>query len=287
MNIKVLEPYGYCFGVKNALNKINEIINNNKNKEIILVGPLVHNRNTNDILINKGVNIIDNLDENYLLSYFKNIDTINKIIVLSCHGNYKKLKDYIIERNFTYFDLVCPIVEKNIKKINNSDFDKLIFIGNKAHIESKYLFSYTNKEIIDILNFKNDNKTKFLILNQTTCPLSSYEESIKNINNFKNIEAYKNICLEPYKRYENLKNEIKNNKYDFVFVVGDTTSANTKNLLNLYQNTTKMNNIKIINDFKDILDFNFNSNMSFLILSGTSASNEDVSGVINYLKTIK
>ncbi len=287
MNIKVLEPYGYCFGVKNALNKINEIIDNNKNKEIILVGPLVHNRNTNDILINKGVNIIDNLDENYLLSYFKNIDTIDKIIVFSCHGNYKKLKDYIIERNFTYFDLVCPIVDKNIKIINNSDFDKLIFIGNKNHIESKYLFSYTNKEIIDILNFKNDNKSKYLVLNQTTCPISSYEENIININNFKNIEVYKNICLEPYKRYENLKIEIENNKYDFVFVVGDTTSANTKNLLNLYQNTTKLNNIKIINDFKDIFNFNFNNDMSLLILSGTSASNEDVLGVVNYLKTIK
>ena len=285
MKVKVLEPFGYCFGVKNALKKVNQIIEKHHNKNIILVGPLVHNRNTNEVLKKQGLTIIDNLDQDFLILYFKNLDTIDNIVVFSCHGNYKKVKEFVLDKGFTFYDLVCPIVDNNIKKISVFDFDKLIFIGNKEHIESKYLFSYTDKDIIDISRFKNDKNYKYLVLNQTTYPSTIYNEDIKNINKLDNVTVYKNICLEPFKRYEILKKKLKNNSYDFVFVVGDTTSANTKNLLKIYQNITKSNNIEIVNDYRDIVSFDFKSDMSILVLSGTSASNEDVLGVINYLKS--
>lgn len=280
MNVKLLEPYGYCFGVKNALKQINKIIDIYKTSHIVLIGPLVHNKNTNDLLKSKGVEIVENLDENFLLDYLNNIND-QTIIVFSCHGHFKSLENVLIARKIKYFDLVCPIVNKNIVKLKENNKKYVYFIGDKNHIESKYLFSYCEKIETDFKQIQNNA----LILNQTTIKSDDYFKAIKNFDNVSEVEIFKNICNEPFNRYESLKKICKKEKFDYVFVVGDSTSANTKNLLNIYQISTNSTNIKIINDKKELESFDFLKISNVLVLSGTSTSNSDVLDVYNYIKT--
>ena len=114
--------------------------------------------------------------------------------------------------------------------------------------------------------------------------IDTYDSCLDKLNNFiKNKE--RNICVEPAKRYEIFKEHLLNNTYDYVILVGDKTSANTNNLLEIYYKTTKNNNISIVTTLNEVEKINFNNVGKVLVLSGTSSDDNVVLSIYNYLKT--
>ena len=55
---------GFCFGVKQAIEKTeNQIKNNRDNRRIFTCGPLIHNKLVTDDLKSRGVDIIENISD--------------------------------------------------------------------------------------------------------------------------------------------------------------------------------------------------------------------------------
>ena len=91
MNVIKAESYGICEGVSLALSKLDELIK--KEKDIYLLGNLVHNEILMDSYKKQGVNILKDG------SLKDRIDRLKKgTIVFSAHGHDKKLDKYILNK---------------------------------------------------------------------------------------------------------------------------------------------------------------------------------------------
>ena len=98
---------GFCFGVKQAIEKTEEEIRRKAESSspgrIYTWGPLIHNKTVTDGLKEKGVSILDSLE---------NVKPEDVIIGRS-HGETKEFFEKARARNCKIIDATCPFVEKD------------------------------------------------------------------------------------------------------------------------------------------------------------------------------
>lgn len=84
MEVTVAKTAGFCFGVKRAVEKVYDQIGRTE-KRIYTYGPIIHNEQVVGDLREKGVEVIDSLEE---------LKTIrNAVVVIRSHGVGKSLRD--------------------------------------------------------------------------------------------------------------------------------------------------------------------------------------------------
>ena len=187
MEIIVGKTAGFCFGVKNAVEKtIEELKTNNK---IYCLGELVHNKEVTQELTKKGVEFIDDIEK------------AKSKVIIRAHGVsedvYKKAKKLKIEIK----DLTCPKV-LHIHNIAKDYKDKKYFIfliGQKEHPETIGTISFCGKNAAIIEDLKDIEKA-----------LKEYNNSeLKNAVVFAqttfSVDKYKKIVNELKKKYKRLR----------------------------------------------------------------------------------
>ena len=129
MKIEAAKSAGFCFGVKRAVEKAYECAEDKNNKYYTL-GPIIHNGSVVDDLKNKGVYVIDSLDE---------LKDESATVIIRAHGVPKSVYDYLEEKNIKYIDLTCPFVKKihNIVKEKYEEGFKIVVVGKREHPEVK------------------------------------------------------------------------------------------------------------------------------------------------------
>lgn len=282
--IKTFLPIGYCFGVKNTLDNVKKLANNNPTKDIVLFSAPVHNKNALDDLLK-----IDNI---FMLKDYKKKNNNDSILVFSAHGHTSKQEQFAKENGFKIYDSICPFLmfrNKSILKDIDS-FDKIYVIGDEKHPETESLLSL--KQGIVCLNPNNkiilekDDLSKVLVIYQSTINVDSFNllnEELKKT--FKNLTVI-SVCPECANRFNNL-NKITFNQNDLIIIVGDKTSANTTSLFEKAK--TKLDSKRVlfilnVDELKKVpLPININN---IYLTSGTSASLEDVTSISNYLENL-
>ena len=103
MIIKLAKNSGFCFGVKEALKKAEQTIEDNKDKNVRIYtcGPLIHNKTVTDELQEKGINIIQGPEE----------AEEGDVIVVRSHGEPEKFYEIAEERGIQIVDATCPFVK--------------------------------------------------------------------------------------------------------------------------------------------------------------------------------
>lgn len=145
--IKTILPIGYCFGVKNTLDNVKKLANNNPTKDIVLFSAPVHNKNALDDLLKIG-NI-------FMLKDYKKKNNNDSILVFSAHGHTSEQEQFAKENGFKIYDSICPFLmfrNKSVLKDIDS-FDKIYVIGDEKHPETESLLSL--KQGIVCLNPNN------------------------------------------------------------------------------------------------------------------------------------
>lgn len=282
--IKTILPIGYCFGVKNTLDNVKKLANNNPTKDIVLFSAPVHNKNALDDLLKIG-NI-------FMLKDYKKKNNNDSILVFSAHGHTSKQEQFAKENGFKIYDSICPFLmfrNKSVLKDIDS-FDKIYVIGDEKHPETESLLSL--KQGIVCLNPNNkiilekDDLSKVLVIYQSTINVDSFNllnEELKKT--FKNLTAI-SVCPECANRFNNL-DKIAFNQNDLIIIVGDKTSANTTSLFEKAK--TKLDSKRVlfilnVDELKKVpLPININN---IYLTSGTSASLEDVTSISNYLENL-
>lgn len=282
--IKTILPIGYCFGVKNTLDNVKKLANNNPTKDIVLFSAPVHNKNALDDLLKIG-NI-------FMLKDYKKKNNNDSILVFSAHGHTSKQEQFAKENGFKIYDSICPFLmfrNKSVLKDIDS-FDKIYVIGDEKHPETESLLSL--KQGIVCLNPNNkiilekDDLSKVLVIYQSTINVDSFNllnEELKKT--FKNLTVI-SVCPECANRFNNL-DKIAFNQNDLIIIVGDETSANTTSLFEKAK--TKLDSKRVlfilnVDELKKIpLPININN---IYLTSGTSASLEDVTSISNYLENL-
>lgn len=282
--IKTILPIGYCFGVKNTLDNVKKLANNNPTKDIVLFSAPVHNKNALDDLLKIG-NI-------FMLKDYKKMNNNDSILVFSAHGHTSKQEQFAKENGFKIYDSICPFLmfrNKSVLKDIDS-FDKIYVIGDEKHPETESLLSL--KQGIVCLNPNNkiilekDDLSKVLVIYQSTINVDSFNllnEELKKT--FKNLTVI-SVCPECANRFNNL-DKIAFNQNDLIIIVGDKTSANTTSLFEKAK--TKLDSKRVlfilnVDELKKVpLPININN---IYLTSGTSASLEDVTSISNYLENL-
>ena len=251
---------------------------NNPNKNVVVLGMLVHNEDSLKTLEKHGIKTI--YDKN--CSFEQLIDRINEpsIVILTAHGHAKAIEEKLLEKGHTIVDATCPFVKHSFEEIKKSLFKDLyvFYIGVKNHPEATAALSISkNVLLIDVKDpqIPEIDCVSPLVISQTT--LSSFEtEAIckKIKEKYPNSQILDGICNASTMRQASLVN--LENDVDLIYVVGGTNSNNSKTLLNhakklhpnikvlLIQNASEINK-------KDLLGLSH-----ILISSGASTPKEIV-----------
>jgi 4-hydroxy-3-methylbut-2-enyl diphosphate reductase len=225
MLIKKARSYGFCFGVKRAV----EIAENSKNA--VTLGPLIHNPLE-----------IERLAKNYNVKYVNSIDEIDegiKRVIVRTHGIPKEDLEKLHSKNVEVIDATCPFVKKPqeiVKSMSKEGYDIVIF-GDEKHPEIKGVKSYaTHNRVFVVLNkdeLKNFKlRDKIALIAQTTRKIDDYLD-IANylIKNYKEVRVFNTICNATFENQDAVRELSK--EADIMIIVGGKNSSNTKQLYNI------------------------------------------------------
>ena len=251
--IQLAKFCGFCFGVRNAIEVVENLLK--EGKKVATLGNIIHSPQVVLDFKKKGVRVIEKLGE------------IKKgeVLVIRSHGVplkiYLELKNLKIE----FKDATCPFVKRIHEKVfefsKNEEF--VLVAGDKNHPEVKGILGYCKSKrffvFSDLLELKdlfkkNENlkNEKILVVAQTTFNIKIWEESIKYIKSTcKNCVIFRSICSATQKRQQEARKYSKN--CDFSVVVGGKKSSNTRKLFNICSENCKtffIENVKELENLK-------------------------------------
>jgi len=224
MKIHIAEHAGTCFGVDNAIKIAFEATEREKNLHIL--GDLVHNPQTVKQLLDRGVQVVDDIKQ---LSEGDNL-------IIRAHGENKATYAYCKKNNINIIDCTCPFVRRTqviASQLDNSGY-KVVLIGDADHPEVRGIAAQAKDPIIvsnaEQLDAKSLNGFQKLgVLAQTTQRKENFEEIVKGIiSNNRETKVFNTICSATTNRQQaalKICDEV-----DLMIVIGGRNSANTKRL---------------------------------------------------------
>lgn len=276
MEIILSKFSGYCYGVKKAVSVADESID--KYEDIYSLGSLIHNKRAVEKLKNKGLKVVDDIEEK------------NKNIIFRSHGVEKKYYDYANKNNLNVIDTTCIYVKKihQIVEEKYKDGYEIIIVGSKKHPEVIGINSWSNykaqfvEEIADTDKLNIDEEKSYAVVFQTTFNIEKYMKIVEILKEkIKNVEIFNTICSATKKRQDfalQLADEV-----DMMIVIGDTSSSNSKKLYELANEKVKSIFIEDVTELEETM---FDGVQRVGVTAGASTPDFVIDEVIEYLKKI-
>ena len=281
MKVEILKPKGYCAGVNKAIKMALQAREENPNKEVFVLGMLVHNNF-----------VVKYLEEHHIKST-SDISSIpdGNVLIFSEHGHKKELDAIAKEKNLIVYDSICPKVQSNITLIekNLQIGHQIIYIGLEGHPEAEACLSLNKKVILynkNVLkNYQLDSDDSPLVINQTTLNYLElkdiHEEILKVIPNARKADE---ICASTRTRQEAISN--LEDDVDLIIVVGDVNSSNTRRLLEISQTSHPCIQSLMISS-ADELDVSILQNKNHIVISSGASTPENIidevyNKIVNY-----
>lgn len=223
-NVILAEEAGFCFGVKRAV----EIALNTRdknNKVIFTLGPLIHN--------NEVVNYL--IDNNIFPIEFEDIDNLNEsdIIIIRSHGISPEILEVLKNKKLNIINATCPYVSNiqlKAKKYFNLGY-AIIIVGDSTHPEVVGINGWCNNSAIISKNGTEINElpSRVCVLSQTTEKQDNWEKVLNIIiSKCKEIVAFNTICSATEIRQQSAEKLSSN--ADLMIVIGGRNSSNTTKL---------------------------------------------------------
>lgn len=259
-NIRIAKHSGFCYGVKRAVETTKKIKQDNPDKNIFILGELIHNSAVIKELEELGIKTVDSLSDPA---------PKNSICIIRSHGAGIDLIEEIKSMGYEVVDLTCPDVKKvqdvAIKLVLDGYF--LLILGRREHPEVMAIESNAKKYSKDpnnVLVIKNLDELKKLgsfkekktgIVVQTTQRIEFLKEVVDYlIDKTKELKIINTICLSTSLRQNEAK-EIGQNS-DLMVVAGSKKSANTTHLAEILKNITQTLHIESeteLDNYEDLI----------------------------------
>ncbi len=278
MKVEILKPCAYCAGVSNAIKMAKAARLEHPDKEVYVLGMLVHNNYVVSHLEQLGIKT----------SY--NIEDIpdGSVIIFSAHGHKIELDTIAKEKNLIVYDAVCPKVQHNLNLIkeNLAQGHYIIYIGQSGHPEAEACLSLNKKVILYTKNILINNQLVLdenpLVINQTTLNILDIEDIRKDIlKTFPKARITDEICGTTRLRQEAVCNIDKD--VDLIIVVGDINSSNTRRLLEIARQVHPEVTSTMIANFNELDKTILQNKNHIVISSGASTPLEIIDEVYNKL----
>ena len=223
MKIELASSYGFCFGVKRAI----EIAQKYENSATM--GPLIHNEDE-----------INRLKKDFNVGLYSQLSDVkpDDTVIIRTHGIPKNDLSDLKKGVKKVINATCPFVttpQNIVKNMSKEGYSILIF-GDIEHPEVKGVKSYAcdldDVHIIlspkDLKNIKFKNN-KIACVAQTTKKKETYLEIINElILKNKEVRVFNTICDATFENQDAARDISR--KADIMIVIGGKSSSNTKQL---------------------------------------------------------
>lgn len=256
MEIIRADRSGFCFGVQRAIDLTMEQIEKNEKGEkrpLYTCGPLIHNRSVTSALEEKGVGMIQNIEE----------ASEGDVVIIRSHGEPESFYRTAEEKGVALVDSTCVFVTKihDIVHKAHAENKGIIIVGNPEHQEVIATNGWCDyrghilQDREDAEALAQDHPELFqagrkpVIVCQTTFKVEILEE-ILDVFKGKNYEyeLYNTICSATRERQDACRELAK--KVELMVVIGDRHSSNSRKLFEIAKENCK--NSILIQDISDL-----------------------------------
>ena len=227
MKVILAKNAGFCFGVKRAMKLAFEAASKSQ-KTIYSLGPLIHNPQQVELLSQKGVREVSELDS------LKPGD----VLIIRSHGTTPSDIDEAHSKGLDIINATCPFVvnaQKLAQTLNNEGY-QVVIVGEGEHPEVVGLMGFAENKAWVIDNAddaKERPRSKRIgVIAQTTQSFENFRQVICSlIDKCEELKAFNTICHATTQRQEGAIELAKN--VDVMIVLGGYNSANTSRLASL------------------------------------------------------
>ena len=237
MEVTVAKTAGFCFGVKRAVEKVYEQIGKTE-KPIYTYGPIIHNEQVVGDLQEKGVEVIDTLEE---------LKTIrDAVVVIRSHGVGKDVYDILKENGVEIVDATCPYVKKihRIVEKQTAEGRRVLIVGSEDHPEVQGIKGWGNERTKVIENMDDFRRLelpedeKLCIVSQTTFNYKKFQDIVEKISKTRyDITVLNTICNATQERQVEAMRIAS--QVDVMLVIGGKHSSNTQKLYDICRKECK------------------------------------------------
>ena len=228
MNIRIANTAGFCYGVKRAVELVEQAVD--QGKIVYTLGPIAHNRHLVASFESKGVRVGQTPED----------IADNCTVVIRSHGIPRATYEALRQRNVEIIDATCPSVKRihNIVSDAEAEGRTPVIIGTPTHPEIVAIAGWCSKPKVFpdegsleqwLLSDPELADLPITMVSQTTGTKKLWENCKKILKKVcTNYKIFDTIC----RATENRQNEAASlgEESQAMIVVGDRTSSNTKKL---------------------------------------------------------
>ncbi len=281
MNVKVAQSAGFCFGVKRAVEKVYQQIEQNGRTPIYTYGPIIHNEEVVKDLEQRGVMVI--VDEEQLKAIKEGT------VIIRSHGVSKEIYQIIEEQQLECIDATCPFV-KRIHKIVEKESQsgkQIIIIGNQGHPEVEGITGWAQGPVFvaesaeEAENLPVSSEIPYCIVSQTTFNYNKFQDLVEIFKKKGyNGNVVNKICNAKEERH--IEAGLIATEVDAMIVIGGKHSSNTRKLYEIC--SKECANTYFIQTLKD-LQLELPKTAALVgITAGASTPNNIIEEVQNYVR---
>lgn len=273
--IKKTNPCGFCFGVTRAIEMVEKTIDENPDQEIFSYGQLIHNKGVTDKLKEKGLKILESIDEE---------GKEGDILIVRSHGAPRKLFEQAKAKGLEVIDATCPYVIKIQRLVEKatSQGKTVVVVGNKEHPEVIGIVGWARLQE-NVFVVKNSNETKglpgksFLVVAQTTINEDQFLEIASSLkNSYIDLVVENTICTATRDRQESTK--ALSIECEAMVVIGGKNSSNSKKLFDISKQYCK--NAVFVENINDLSLKTIAKCSTIGVAAGASTPVSDIEEVI-------
>lgn len=249
--IKLAKFAGFCYGVKRAVETVKKLKAENPERNICVLGELIHNSQVIEELSALGIHSLKELPEKG-----------NGICIVRSHGESPEVFKKIEDAGFEVYDLTCPDVKKVQQQaielakegyyvviVGKAEHPEVIAIkANAQQFSDKVIVTDNIKQLQPFdAEFKSHKKIGVVV--QTTQMLSTLNEIITYLTPLsKELKIANTICQSTSMRQSEAIELAKQS--DLMIVVGSKKSANTTHLAEILKTITSTIHIETNEELK-------------------------------------
>ncbi len=230
MTIEIDPNSGFCFGVTNAIEMAEDILEHQEH--LYCLGDIVHNNVEVSRLEAHGLKSINHEEFS---------DLKDTTVLIRAHGEPPSTYETARKNNIRLIDATCPVVLRLQDRINNiyhkirNEGGQIVIYGKHGHAEVNGLMGQTNDSAIVVVDSdeldKIDYSKPIHLFSQTTRKYSGYEhikdQIIKRLQTENqpsdNLIIYNTICPRVSGREPGLADFARNHEV-IIFVSGEKSS---------------------------------------------------------------
>jgi len=234
MQVKVAKSAGFCFGVQRAVDTVYEQAEKGV-RPIYTYGPIIHNEVVVEDLKEKGVEVLNSLEE------LKKVE--KGTVIIRSHGVGREIYELIREKGLDCVDATCPFVKKihNIVDKESAAGKEIIIIGNDKHPEVEGIKGWCRTKAYVIESAEQAEElcasetVPLCIVSQTTFNYKKFKDLVEILDKKRYDKIVVNTICNATEERQTEARQIAG-EVDAMIVIGGSHSSNTQKLFEICRN---------------------------------------------------